>query len=939
MRNFVILISLAILLTGCGSALKSNWRNFNAYYNTFYNATQSYESGLEKNLNQSRDYNPLQPIRIHQEPVNAGAQEFDKAITKGADILRKYNDTKWVDDALLLIGKSYYYRQEYFSADQKFKELYVTTENPEMKQISVFWQGRVLLEMELYNEGIAFLSEQISLLEEDEDGWNERHKAQVQAVLAQHHVELENWQTAADQLSEALPDLPKKEYKERGYFLLGQIYEQLDDTDAAFAAYDKVSDHYVEYRVQYLALRKTAEVARRLGRLDVAYSIFDNMVRDDKNLEYKAELDFELARTEQDRGNIERSERLYNSVLRNQQNKASAEIRAQAYYGLAEMYRYQYDDFKKAAAYYDSAAQQNVAPERLPEDFKAGELSESFGEYARLRSQVALQDSLLRLGQMSEAEFDSAMAELRKKKIAEIERQRREQRNLQNQIVNTNNRQQRGQNTGSLNNGFLNSDNPSLQQNEKAQFLAIWGDRPLADNWRVASMISNTAGNADENLSEAEGQQQTQDQVRVNIDISNIPFKPAEQDSVRKLIASYQYELGNLFFLSLNMPDSASYYFNEALENPATQNVNMVSLYALSELYAMQENQNQAVRYAQLLVDDYPSSNYARRVSEKYNFERETEEEASGIDTVQVFNLIQQNDTLSTLEKAGRLVQFADSFKTHRLAPLAQFQAIQDYMEAGKQDSLYKSQFTNWVRVNETWEERKRLLAEEKDSARVRLNDTTLTQEQRAPFQAVIDSTLEEPDFAEYFPYKGADWDSARAAIDTFLVHFDTSRLKPRVTVLKQELAKPSDQKETERPREEEVPVVETAPGEYRRCEELDISLAVRGGMEQFLAEVTNTVDAGVNEISYRFRINQRGIVEDYSLLSAQRQDSLIQSDSSAADSMAASSLAVNSDSLNAEWRTAFEETIENNLLFEPVLYRGQAIKAECVVTFPLKDE
>ncbi|MEX2362799.1 MAG: hypothetical protein WD597_04210, partial [Balneolaceae bacterium] len=114
--------------------MQSNWRNFNAYYNTFYNAKESYNAGLKKNLGQPRDYNPLQPIRIHEKPVNAGVQEFDKAIEKGADVLRKYEDSKWVDDALELIGKSYYFKQEYFSADQKFKELFVTSNNPKLEQ-------------------------------------------------------------------------------------------------------------------------------------------------------------------------------------------------------------------------------------------------------------------------------------------------------------------------------------------------------------------------------------------------------------------------------------------------------------------------------------------------------------------------------------------------------------------------------------------------------------------------------------------------------------------------------------------------------------------------------------------------------------------------------------------------------------------------------------
>lgn len=39
-----------------------------------------------------------------------------------------------MDDALFLIGRSYYYQQEFYSADQKFDELYLTTQDQELQK-------------------------------------------------------------------------------------------------------------------------------------------------------------------------------------------------------------------------------------------------------------------------------------------------------------------------------------------------------------------------------------------------------------------------------------------------------------------------------------------------------------------------------------------------------------------------------------------------------------------------------------------------------------------------------------------------------------------------------------------------------------------------------------------------------------------------------------
>ncbi|MAL18812.1 MAG: hypothetical protein CL670_07055 [Balneola sp.] len=907
-RRLILSITALILMTGCKTSFQSNWKNFNAYYNTYYNAKKNYKSGLQKNLNQNREYNPLQPIRIHPKPVNAGAGDFDKAIQKGADVLRRYEDTKWVDDAIGLIGKSYYYRQEYFSADQKFKELFVTTESKELQQNSILWQGRVLLDMELHNEGIAFLSEQLTLLEGD---WVNRYRAEVLALLAQHHVEMENWQVAANTLSEALPDLAKKEYRERGYFLLGQIYERLDNTEAAFAAYNQVQNHYVEYRIQYLAQRKRAEVARNLGRNDVAFNIFNNMVRDDKNLEYKAELDFELARTEHERGNYKRAEKLYNNVLHDNLRQPAAEVAARSYNGLAEIYRFQYDNFEKAAAYYDSAAQKNVPAEKLPEDFEAKTLAESFGNYARIKSQIALQDSLIKLGKLSPEAFDSVLTELRAKKLAELEKMREEQQQQQNQLVNVDRSQSEGDATTNLSNGFLNSNNPVVQQNVKQQFFAIWGDRPLVDNWRVRTMIDYSAANNNAEQSEnvASGSQRTPLES-IQIDLSGIPFTEVEQDSVQKLIASYEYQLGNLFFLSLNLPDSATYYFKKAIVNPSAENVNTVSLYSLSELYSIQENDEEARLYAQRLINEYPRTEYARRVAEKYDMDLQTDDAADEVDPLKVYNRISQTDSISTAEKARRLSSFAMSNTEEKIAPKAQYEAIQAYMSAGKEEPLYQEMIAEWVDVNENWDERLSTFQAKQDSALEALDDSTITEEQREGFQTLIDSTMEKPDFKDVFPYKGGMWDSARVAVDTFLVVFNNSNFLSKVNRIKREIALPKEEK-VMTPVEQPEIVAEEGPKEgYISCEEMRTELTIRGGMQAFLGQIGVNEEITIDEIRYLFRVNQRGIIDEYELLT---------------------------EDVSSGLEDAFNQAIETNLNFEPILNDGQAVKVECELVFPLQ--
>lgn len=910
-RSIILGLTVVVLFSGCKTSLQSNWRNFNAYYNTYYNAKKSYNSGLKKNLSQNRQYNPLQPIRIHPVPINAGAEDFDKAIEKGADVLRRYEDTKWVDDALSLIGRSYYYKQEYFSADQKFKELMATTENPRLQQKSILWQGRILLDLEAYREGVAYLTEELTLLG---DNWERDIKAEVKAILAQHYVKLGNWQLAASELSEALPDLPKKEYRERGYFLLGQIYEELENPETAYEAYDKVQDHYTEYRVQYLAQRKKAEVARNLGRTDIAYRIFNDMVRDDKNLEYKAELDFELARTEHERGNFEEAEEIYNDVLHNNLRQPAAEIAARSYYGLAEIYRYYYDDFSMAAAYYDSAAQKNVSADKLPEDFEAGALAESFGSYARIRSEIALQDSLLMLGQLSPEAFDSVLTELKKKKLAELEKLREQQEQQQNQMVAVNRGGEEEDNsTTSLTNGFLNSNNPIVQENERQQFFAVWGDRPLADYWRVRSMISLSSATESDTATAGNEQIATeQDEVMsVQIDLSGIPFTRQEQDSVRKLIAEYQYELGNLFFLNLSNPDSAVFYFEKAIENPSKQNVNTVSMYSLSELYSIQGNEEQARYYAQKLVDEYPGTEYAARASENFGIPLNESAEVTEIDPLQIYTNISEQDSVTATQKANQLRSFTYTYPDHKIADKALYEAVQNYMLVAKEEPVYQQNISEWRQVTSEWNQKLKSFQIEKDTARAMLQDTTLSEEEIAQYQTLVDSTIQQPEFKDIFPYRGAGWDTVRAVADTFKVMFPDSRYLNKVNLLINEFEIPAEEEEPE-VQPEEAPEDQVQPSEdgYYACEDIEAELNLRTGMQNFLSSLSLPEDHEIESIVYSFKVDVRGIMEGFTLQTEDVPENL-------------------------------QKSIERGfqrMTFEPVMYEGEAVPAECPVTFPIRN-
>lgn len=81
------------------------------YFNLFYNARNSYESAVET---------PLQP----DGSVNRTALEDYKAVIEKCEkLIEEHPDSKYVDDALLLMSKAYYAREEYPEAIARLQQL------------------------------------------------------------------------------------------------------------------------------------------------------------------------------------------------------------------------------------------------------------------------------------------------------------------------------------------------------------------------------------------------------------------------------------------------------------------------------------------------------------------------------------------------------------------------------------------------------------------------------------------------------------------------------------------------------------------------------------------------------------------------------------------------------------------------------------------------
>ena len=592
-------------LPGCrsGSALHDRYNDFRAYYNTYYNASRALEDG-EQTLARTTAVDRGQLIDVFPTPEAGGTSgPFQEAIDKSADLLRERPTSKWADDALLVIGKAYFYQRNLAGAEQKFRETMAAAEIAGDRRLgdeARFWLGRTYAAGDRYDEGVAVLEQGLA----DADG-DRRWTGRMRLALGELYARAGRWDAAADALREGAEPEGDADVAARAYVLLGQAEEHAERWDAAADAYAQALERNPDYELAF-----AAQVGRALvlgldaGQTDRAVQDVRQMRADDKNYERRAELALAEARLRASAGERGPALALFRSVLYDDGARAQGPVAGEAHYRLGEFYRDALDDYVRASAHFDSAATTLRSPavgRRLARGaiVGVGDQARTYAVVASAASRIAEADSLLALGALDETAFRARIDAI------EVGRRRvflEEQRRLDaartaaafqegGGVVFTGDggatarpRVPGGAPSGQAG-GFLSYRDPASVQAGRIAFEQRWGTRPLVPNWRrraavLAGDVASTQGLVSDRgtggLGLGDGPPP--------LDLSRVPRTPAKREELTVQLAGLRYELANAFFLSLGRPDTAAVLYRTILSETPGAPVAARARYALAEI-------------------------------------------------------------------------------------------------------------------------------------------------------------------------------------------------------------------------------------------------------------------------------------------------------------------------------------------------------------------
>src|SRR5260221_464280 len=125
-----------LFVSGC-----TTYQNVTGYFNTYYNARKLFDEAVgDVRTQTAKDRDTSYFVRAVV-PQNI-QDKFDKVIEKGSKLIQFYPQSKWVDDAILMIAQSYVYLGEYESGVRKFKELLDLFPDSDLRFEGKLWDAR-----------------------------------------------------------------------------------------------------------------------------------------------------------------------------------------------------------------------------------------------------------------------------------------------------------------------------------------------------------------------------------------------------------------------------------------------------------------------------------------------------------------------------------------------------------------------------------------------------------------------------------------------------------------------------------------------------------------------------------------------------------------------------------------------------------------------------
>ena len=608
-------------------------RNFHALgtrYNILYNGELALERGKDAVNNEFTEnfweLLPVERMTIKDDvfmPGETKNEDFERAEEKAIKAVQKHGmniDGKeknyQIDEAYLLLGKARYFDQRFVPALAAFNN--ILNKYPTSDKINQVKIWREKSNMRLDNNQIAI--KKLKRLLRDEE-LEDQDLADATAALAQAYINIKAKDSAIAQLAIAAEQTKVKREKARYHFIKGQLYNEFGKKDSANMEFDAIIDMH-RHIPRAFYINAHLEQSKNFDALDGDVVAFQEYLTElEENRENRPYLDkiyYRIAEWHRGNSTDSLSELYYNKSLK--VGKSDKYLSSLNYETLGNMY-FDRNNYKTAGAYYDSTLTVmtvNTKPYRIVKKKR-----ENLEDVIYYEGVAQINDSILKMISLPKEEqiaIYAQLAEQLKAEAIEAQKQKEEQQarqqnataqketNLKNTDVSAMPMGRSREVNGISGGSSFYFYNPTTVAYGKNEFLNVWGDRELQDNWRLSSKRSSTINTL---ASATSSNFEKEERFDPEFYIATLPTEQTEIDSITKARDYAYYQLGIIYKEKFNELELAKNKFESLLRNNPEERLVLPSKYNLYRIYESLGLNRKAEAMKNEIVTNYPESRYA----------------------------------------------------------------------------------------------------------------------------------------------------------------------------------------------------------------------------------------------------------------------------------------------------------------------------------------
>jgi TolA-binding protein len=444
------------------------FHNINAKYNAIWQADRVYKELVTKSW-EERNENYSLPMGIFP-PIDssfgqAHSNEIGNLIRKASLVIDRHQNSKFIDDAYLIIGKGRLIKGDVKNATETFK--YINSiDHDEITQASaLIYLYQIYIDQKDFESALNvenFIKE-VPL--------NASQKTDFILNKAYYHQVKNEIPIAVALLNEEISHIKSKIQKARLHFVLGQLFQSQGKNNLAQENFNQVKNNKPTYELLLNAQIASKKITGQVGDLE-------KMLKEPKNLDKQSEIYFALGQISYANKDFEKAREYWSKASNNNPNKG------ELYLKLGQLFVSPLKRYPEAALYFDSAA--TFLQASHIEFNSAQKLKKNWATFNQLNNVIIVEDSLQIMGKKSTEELSQLYQKyvLAKAKKSDSLQKKTE---VKSNTIATYTRRPTSPEQQSF---YFYNDMARIQGSQEFNFK--WGNRALEDFWNRKNKNATT---------------------------------------------------------------------------------------------------------------------------------------------------------------------------------------------------------------------------------------------------------------------------------------------------------------------------------------------------------------------------------------------------------------------------------------------------------------